>query len=395
MTEDSRAAFDALFARCAGPVCAVAYAATRDRGRSEDVARRALVSSARRGETRVVRIAHLARELAARPEERVPDRASGGPWWTAREVATALAELPAADREALVVSVRAGASERDWIEALGWSPTITGARAERARLRLGDRLAAVEADLARTSPGGTFAMSCVAAWRTRSVDPVPDLPRRSRVRFTPAVVVAVVAAFAIERIRARGGGNERGPADATHASVPAIAIVPVSDAAIAPRPDGGIADTLVDFDLGEAPVDQIIPWLAKETDVPILVDGVDLSYRVPARFTGKFLGDILDDVLAPSGARRVEVAAWRVADAGSAAFPPGGERVDLRVTRAPLADVVDTIAHHLHVPILVPIGDTHEVTIDIHAPAGEALALVLTRAHVGIEPTRGYLVRRR
>jgi RNA polymerase sigma factor (sigma-70 family) len=404
-TNDSdRRAFEALVVRHQAAVCAIAYAVTRDRARSEELAQEAFLVAWQQARTRAIDGAwicaiarNLARNAARRRTEVAMSRtievsaAAGAP--DAREAliasedaeraAAALAVLPERDRDAVVLYYRGDESMAAVADALGISRDAAKQRVHRGRERLRDALATVEATLRATRPGPAFTAAVVGVWvargghATAAAAAAAAKPLGRSWIGTAAAAVAAIAVPAVIGVvtppveNAPRNAKALPSASAPSAPVPSTASLPRTlparfplpkrplappsmsaiaiDPASAPSVPG--AATTVDFDFMQVPMDDLLRMLADVLEAPILLD------MEPARIDIEVHGtpaiDALDDILALAHAQRAEIAALRIVPTGGRtdAAALGGDLVSLDLANAPLDDVIGLLEHPLHMPI--------------------------------------------
>jgi RNA polymerase sigma factor (sigma-70 family) len=219
-------AFEDLVRRHQVAVCATAYAVLRDRARSEEIAQDAFLVAWRKlpamdpAPPLPAWICGVARNLArnaARKRHEAPmtdDEVSGGdsPLETTlrREHADlanrALAALPDADRELVVLFYRYDESIADVSRSLAIPEATTRKRLQRTRERLRDALASVEAMLRATRPGPAFTIGCVAALAAGRVVDASAATSTSRagigakVALGTGVIAVIVAGVSISRV---------------------------------------------------------------------------------------------------------------------------------------------------------------------------------------------------
>lgn len=174
--------FEALVRRHQGAVCAVAFSVLRDRARSEEVAQEAFLIAWQKlpglaaPPTLPAWICGIARNLARNAARRPKETAMESEPIAAetpldavldRETedlaARALATLPEADRELVVLYYRGDGSIAEVAATLGITEPAARQRLHRGRERLKSAAAAVEATLRATRPGPAFTAGCVAA----------------------------------------------------------------------------------------------------------------------------------------------------------------------------------------------------------------------------------------
>jgi RNA polymerase sigma factor (sigma-70 family) len=207
--------FEQLVARYQGVVCAVAYAALRDRARSEEIAQEAFLIAWQKLPTLAEPPAlpgwlcgiarNLALNAARRRKESAMERepvTEANPLTDVLEressaiAEQALASLPERDREVVVLYYRGDGTIDDVAGALGVAPAAVRKRLERARTRLRSAVAAVEASLRSTRPGPAFTAACVAALATGAASSADAAVGRSRY-VTPAAAAGAIAAAVV------------------------------------------------------------------------------------------------------------------------------------------------------------------------------------------------------
>ncbi len=393
-----RDSFERLVREHQHAVCAIAYAVTRDRARSEELAQEAfLVAWRYRDRVEVVTagwICAIARNLArnaarrrkevameSEPAASAPDvRERMIDRETEERAIAALAELPAIYRDAIVLYYRGDQSMSAVAEALGVSEDTARQRVHRGRAKLRDALAPVVSTLGATRPGAAFTAACVAVWLVRgsTVDASDALPTTTAATgIGLAIAGALASACAViglavtgtpivdaSREPARGASTHTSTAPASgrspvlasiHARFPAAANShrpPAGFTALA-APTGTTATTqMLDLDFGRAPVKDMAMMIAFGLDTPVWVDpAVDAEVNIRAHHVPAL--DALDEVVAQAGAIRTEVAAIRLVTFGGRtdAAQLGGDAMSLQIRDAPLADVLAPIEAQLHMPI--------------------------------------------
>ncbi len=215
-----RAAFGHLVARYQDVVCAVSYGSTGDRALGEDVAQETFIAAWRQldqlRETARLRpwLCGIARNLARKARRRtrreelsdaeIPaiganpfDHAVQAE--TERVVRDALARIPAAYREVLVLYYREGQSIRDVADALGLTEAAVMQRLSRGRRYLADSVTdLVERSLKGTRPrrdlvAGVLAAIAAIALPSSRVDASPTTVKGSTM-LKIAIVASVLAA---------------------------------------------------------------------------------------------------------------------------------------------------------------------------------------------------------
>jgi RNA polymerase sigma factor (sigma-70 family) len=207
--------FEQLVARYQGVVCAVAYAALRDRARSEEIAQEAFLIAWQKLPTLAEPPAlpgwlcgiarNLALNAARRRKESAMERepvTEANPLTEALEressaiAEQALASLPERDREIVVLYYRGDGTIEDVAGALGVAPATVRKRLERARTRLRSAVAAVEASLRSTRPGPAFTAACVAALATGASSSA-DAAVGGRSRYVAPAAAGAIAATVV------------------------------------------------------------------------------------------------------------------------------------------------------------------------------------------------------
>ena len=211
-----REAFGHLVARYQDVVCAVSFSSTGDRGLSEDVAQETFLAAWRRldqlRETGRVKpwLCGIARNLArkarrrTRREEEIDDdlpAAGANPFDHAAQVETervvrdALARIPDAYREVLVLYYHEGQSIRDVAEALDMTEAAVMQRLSRGRRYLADSVTAlVERSLVRARPRRDLVAGVLAAIAGFAIPSRVDASTKGSTMFKFAIVASVLAA---------------------------------------------------------------------------------------------------------------------------------------------------------------------------------------------------------
>lgn len=262
----ARERFHDLVVRYQDVVCAVAYSVLRDRARSEEVAQDAfLVAWTKAAPPTAGWICGVARNLARnaarkRSEDRMDDSTTTA--LTARDATPldallsreaielanrALATLPDADREVVVLYYRGDQSLGEVATALGISEVAARQRLHRGRERLRAALAQVEAMLRGTRPGPAFTAACVAAMlggaKVSAASAAVATSSKTAGAGASAIAIPVLAIGAIAIgvwALARGGGSPAAApapaAAATEKVVPAVADEPSAAGAPTAKP---------------------------------------------------------------------------------------------------------------------------------------------------------------
>ena len=426
---DARSAFETLVRRHQDAVCAIAYAVTRDRARSEELAQEAfLIAWRNRDRVDTVTAAwicgiarNLARNAARRRREVVMESEPAASSPDARDVlidrelqeraAAMLDELPESYREAIVLYYRGDQSIAAVADALGVTPETARQRVHRGREKLRDALAPVVSALGATRPGAAFTAACVAAWALHGThaDAAPHAALPAAIGTSLGGVFWAVggalasAALVIGIAVSRTTPTVAAPARATPAAA-SISLRARFPAMITTRhapqrfralvvPIGTVpGPQTLDIDVNQAPFRDIARLFSMTLDTPMWIDpSIDATVNVKADHTPAL--ELLDETLAQAGAIRTEVAALRLVPNGRTdAAQLGGDSLTLHVRDAPVDEVLRVIEAKLYMPIGHVESDAR-VTIDIDdAPAGKVLEAVLAQAHLGYETTTGFAI---
>lgn len=442
-------AFEELVVRHQGVVCGVAYAVLGDRARSEEVAQEAFLFAWQKNIAVPAWICAVARNLARNaarrrreePMEDEPITATGDArdaliaHEEAQRANAALARLPPALREAVVVYYHGDESMAAVAAALDISQAAAKQRVHRGREQLRAQLEPVALYLRRARPGAAFTGACIALWLSRGTGHAATTGAAVGTSLLGGLGGMALGGLGV--LALAGGFVVGVTRDPSHAAAHAPELAPRAAPALA-RFLG--APTPAPMEMASMAPSVEPPTIGPQALFGIRSEGgtlvtfttlVETTLNMPLRVADGFdpyvsidvheqpLLDVIDGVLAKVHAKRTEIAAVRIVQQGGRvdAASLGGDLVTLHLYDEPMFRVLPMLEPALHMPLfrdaqpgqfpgpsqiddewyirdeegnleLVP-----HVTIDlVNVTAGEGLAQILEQTGLGYVRATGYLV---